>query len=65
MSGSNIAFGSLGTGLSACDSPSGVMDQETEYLAALQTAVSFRFDGNKLELRQANGAIAATYVRLQ
>ena len=65
VSGSNIAFGSLGTGLSACDSPSGVMDQEAEYLAALQTAVSFRFDGNKLELRQANGAIAATYVRLQ
>ncbi len=38
-----------------------VMDQETQYLMALSTAASYRIDGAKLELRNAEGALSATF----
>jgi heat shock protein HslJ len=38
-----------------------VMDQEMQYLAALSTAAAYRIDGSKLELRNADGALAATF----
>ncbi|MCZ7589672.1 MAG: META domain-containing protein [Gaiella sp.] len=46
-----------------CDQPAGVMDQEAGYLAALETAATYRVEGSKLELRTADGAIAAQFQR--
>jgi len=63
VSGTNIAFGPLGASQKSCED--NVMQQERDYLAAIQSAATFRFDGNKLELRRADGALAATYIRLQ
>jgi heat shock protein HslJ len=40
-----------------------VMDQEQQYLAALQSAATYRIDGSKLELRTADGALAADFAR--
>jgi heat shock protein HslJ len=34
-----------------CDSPEGVMQQEQQYLAALQSAATFRISGDRLEVR--------------
>lgn len=45
-----------------CTEPEGIMDQEAAYLAALPTAATYRIDGNKLELRTADGALVATYI---
>lgn len=37
-----------------------VMDEETQYLAALTMAAAYRIEGSKLELRDAGGALAVT-----
>jgi heat shock protein HslJ len=39
------------------------MDQEQQYLAALSTAATYRIDGSKLELRTADGALAADFTK--
>jgi heat shock protein HslJ len=58
-SGQNITIGPAAATRMACEQP--VMDQETQYLAALSTAATYRIDGNTLELRTADGALAATF----
>jgi len=45
----------------ACADPEGVMDQEMQYLAALTTASTYTVEGNRLELRTADGALAASF----
>ena len=45
----------------ACEDPAGIMDQEQQYLAALQTAATYQIEGNVLELRTADGALAADF----
>jgi len=47
----------------ACPEPAGLMAQETQYLRALESAATYRIDGDRLELRTADGALAATFVR--
>ena len=54
----------IGQGISTmkfCASPEGVMDQEQQYLAALQTAATYRIDGTTLEMRTADGALVASF----
>jgi heat shock protein HslJ len=57
--GNKISIGPAATTRKACEQA--VMDQETQYLAALATAATYRIDGNKMELRTADGAMAATF----
>jgi heat shock protein HslJ len=42
--------------------PEPVMQQESAYLAALPTVTTYRIESNKLELRDAKGALQASYV---
>jgi heat shock protein HslJ len=54
----------IGPGVSTrkfCAQPEGVMDQETEFLRALETADTYTIDGNTLILRTETGAIAAQF----
>jgi hypothetical protein len=44
-----------------CPEPAGVMEQEMLYLKALETAATYRIDGNFMELRTADDAMAATF----
>ncbi len=44
-----------------CSTPEGVMDQEAQYLAALQSAATYSREGTSLEFRTADGAIAVTF----
>lgn len=44
-----------------CNSPAGVMEQETAYGQALTTAATYTIQGNILELRTADGALVARY----
>ncbi len=59
--GQNIKIGPTAATSKFCASPDGVMDQETQYLAALETVATYRIDGNKMEMRTADGALAATF----
>lgn len=62
-SGKSIKIGPAASTRMACAEPAGVMEQETGYLKALGTAASYRLDGNQLELRTADGALAVTFER--
>ena len=63
VTGSQIGIGPLSTTRKACSDPAGVMEQETQYLAAIQNATTYTIKGNVLELRWADGALAADFNR--
>lgn len=46
-----------------CAAPEGVMEQEQRFLATLPTVASARFEGDRLELRTADGALAIALTR--
>jgi heat shock protein HslJ len=57
--GSSALTISVGTStMMACAEPAGIMEQEAQFLQALTTVATYRMDGNQLELRTAEGAIA-------
>ena len=53
----SIEIGPLISTMMACAEPEGVMDQETQFLAALQAATVYTIDGSTLEMRDADGAL--------
>jgi heat shock protein HslJ len=61
--GNQIKIGPLGSTKKACADPAGVMDQEAQYLAALETVAIFKIEGKILELRRADGALAVNYTK--
>ena len=63
VEGSNITIAQLGSTMRFCDTPDGVMEQEQQYLAALQSAATFRIEGDQLWLRTAGDAIAVIAVK--
>lgn len=58
-----LSIGPVASTRMLCDQPAGVMDQEAGYLAALETAATYRVEGSHLELRTAGGALAAQLQR--
>jgi len=54
VSGNNITIGQPSSTSLFCAEPEGVMEQEAEFLAALQTAATFRITGDTLEIRSAD-----------
>jgi heat shock protein HslJ len=46
-----------------CTKPEGVMEQEQQFLKALETVATARFEGDRLELRTAEGALAITLTK--
>lgn len=57
----SITIGPAAATMMMCAEPQGIMEQEQQYLAALATAATYRIDGGNLELRTADGALAATF----
>lgn len=60
-----ISMGPFGTTRKACQEPEGVMEQETLYLQALESAAVYKIDGNKMEMRTSEGSMAANFQRTQ
>ncbi len=58
VNGSNITISQPGASLQFCADPEGIMDQEAQFLAALQSAATFQINGNSLEMRTAGNQIA-------
>jgi heat shock protein HslJ len=61
--GKSISIGPAATTRKMCAEPPNVMEQEAQYLQALTTAATYRIDGSKMELRTADGALAAHFQR--
>lgn len=58
-----IQIGPLLSTMMACGEPEGIMEQEMQYLAALQTAATYSIEGDTMQLRTAEDALAAQFVR--
>ena len=56
-----ITIGPLATTRKMCAEPVGIMEQEAQYLAALENAAVYTIDGGKLDIRDANGSGVASY----
>ena len=65
VSGSNITIRDLSQGMSFCDTPPGVMQQEADFMNALRATSSFQFDGAQLTLRRSDGTTTVFATRLQ
>lgn len=63
--GEKISMGPFGTSRKACQEPEGIMDQENQYLAALETADTYKIEGNRMNMRTAEGATIANFQRVQ
>ena len=55
-SNGTLKVGTLASTRKLCQSPSGVMEQETKFLAALQNAATYKIEGNILWIRDAGDA---------
>jgi heat shock protein HslJ len=62
LDGQNITIQPAATTRKMCPGE-GVMEQETLFLTALTTAATWSISGNELELRTADGALVAHFVR--
>jgi heat shock protein HslJ len=62
IDGDTIQFGVAAVTRKMCAKPDGIMEQESQFLAALSTVSTYRIDGDTLELRREDGALA---VKLQ
>jgi heat shock protein HslJ len=63
ITGMQIKIGPLASTMMACSDPAGVMEQEAQYLAALQSAATYQIEGNRLKLRTQDGALAADFTK--
>jgi heat shock protein HslJ len=63
LDGDQITIGPLANTMMMCEDPQGVMDQEAQYLAALQSAGTYLIEGNVLELRTKDDALAGLFNR--
>jgi heat shock protein HslJ len=62
VDGENVSIGPAAATRMMCAEPAGIMDQEGQYLAALESAATYRMEGDRLEMRTADGALAADFV---
>ena len=63
VKGKHILIDPPGATMMFCEAPEGAMAQEAAYLAALESAATFRIEGDQLWLRTAEDAIAVIAVK--
>ena len=61
--GDNINIGKAGSTEMACLEPKGVMEQEQLYLAALETADTYKIEAMTMEMRTNEGSLVVTFQR--
>ena len=62
VDGDQMSIMPLASTMMMCPEPEGVMEQEAAFAAALETVATYTIDGNQLELRTADGALAISFV---
>ncbi|MCS6846640.1 MAG: META domain-containing protein [Anaerolineae bacterium] len=63
QTGDAIEIGPLASTAKMCANPEGIMEQEAQFLQAMQSAKVIQLDGDRLTLRTADGATAVTLRR--
>lgn len=63
LQGQKLTFGPVAATRKMCGAPERIMEQEQEFLKALETVAAMRAEGQKLEMRTAAGALAVTLTR--
>jgi heat shock protein HslJ len=58
-----ISIGPLASTRMFCGEPAGIMDQETQFLLAMETAATYKIEASTLELRTQDGALAVQAVK--
>ena len=61
--GAKLSIGAVAATRRQCEQPAGAMEQEQQFLKALQTVTTVRAEGDRLELHAADGALAVELVR--
>ncbi len=61
VDGNGISIGLPTATRRFCAEPEGIMEQEQEYLTALNTAGTYRITGDSMEMRTAEGSIVGTF----
>jgi hypothetical protein len=61
LDGNHISLGPAATTRMFCGEPEGVMDQENQYLAALQSAATYEINADVLEMFDGEGTRMVTY----
>ncbi len=59
--GDNITVGPAATTRKMCSEPEGIMEQEAQYLAALETAATYQIQSDRMEMHTADGALAVNF----
>jgi heat shock protein HslJ len=59
----SLQVGPLASTRMACEAPEGIMEQETQYLTALQEAATYTIEGSTLTIRDAGGAMQVVATR--
>ena len=66
LSGNSLTMaGPFGITEMFCASPSGVMEQESQYITTLQEAASYEIDGDQLQITNADGQTILVYTLVQ
>ncbi len=63
IDGNTIQIGQLGSTMRLCPEPQGIMEQEQAFMAALQSAATFSIEGDMLQMRTADDALAVVMTR--
>jgi heat shock protein HslJ len=61
LDGTALLIGPLASTRRACPEPAGVMEQEAAYLTALAKVATWSIEGDRLQLRDAGGALQVDY----
>ena len=61
--GEKVVFGPAAATRRMCALPPGIMEQEQQFLKALETVATARFEGDRLDLRTADDALAVALTR--
>ncbi|MFQ3663550.1 MAG: META domain-containing protein [Chloroflexaceae bacterium] len=63
VSDQSLRIGQIASTRKLCTEPAGAMEQEARFLEALATVTTYTIEGERLELRTSDGALAVTAVR--
>ena len=63
VDGAQLKFAPPASTRKMCAEPPGVMEQEQQFLTALESVTAMRIEGNRLEMRRADGALAVSAQR--